>query len=45
MIVIPIALPYFMIERKLGYSKGLMGETFGICVVLKKQSSMPVKGS
>jgi formylmethanofuran--tetrahydromethanopterin N-formyltransferase len=28
MIVVPIAIPDFMIERKLGYSKGVMGANF-----------------
>ena len=28
MIVIPIAIPDFMIERKLGYSRGFMGANF-----------------
>jgi formylmethanofuran--tetrahydromethanopterin N-formyltransferase len=28
MIVVPIAIPDFMIERKLGYSKGIMGANF-----------------
>lgn len=33
MINIPIMIPDFRIERFLGYSMGVMGETFGICAV------------